>query len=141
MGRGAEEWQSITHAGRMHQGPRRASTGPQGATGGTGGHSATGDALTPSRVAQEPHTLSEVERGHLATLTRSQTPQDAPQTTTGGTGRGASTHRTPYPQRAHRSPTERGAWRECGEYLLNKEDTQQSRRRSEKNFEKIEKRG
>ena len=41
----------------------------------------------------------------------SQRAQDAPQATTGGTGCGASTRRTPCPQRAHRCPTERGAGR------------------------------
>ena len=50
-------------------------------------------------------------RGGRASEMVRRTPQDAPQATTGGTGCGASTRRTPCPQRAHRCPTEREAGR------------------------------
>ena len=106
-----EERQRCTHADRMHPEPPRAPTGTGDAAwldrgtrlqwgrshalrrGTRAAHAAGGGAGLPSR----PHALT--------------APPDAPQATTGGTGCGASTHRTPCPQRAHRCPTERGAER------------------------------
>ena len=88
MRRGTEEGQSITHADRMHP------EATQSAHRGTGAAHAAGSC---AGLPSHPHALT--------------APPEAPQATTDSTGRGASTHRTPCPQRAHRCPTERGAGR------------------------------
>ena len=83
------QWHRCRRGGQRHpQPPGTISHPPQGRR---AAHAAGGGAGLPS---------------HPRTLTA---PPDAPQATTGGTGCGASTRRTPCPQRAHRCPTERGA--------------------------------
>lgn len=111
---GAEEGQSIAHADRMHQRPRRAPTEAQMArgvgkdthspsrgrrragrdAGRAGGHRTRSRPHIGSQRAQERHTLPEVARGCHGHPHALDSPSDAPQATTGSTGAQIPTHRT-----------------------------------------------
>lgn len=122
--RGTAEGQRCTHAVRMRSEAPRAPTGAGIAAGvekdthsptdRPGGQEDTAHAHALHRGAEAAHAAGGGAGlpSHPHALTA---PPDAPQATTGGTVCGASTHRTPCPQRAHRFPTERGAGR--GEQL------------------------